>query len=107
MRQVYGAACSTNIHTYSRDVKDNIVKELFLHLFILKVMPATEADSTRVRGNTPMETLKVSTVVQVATPATSVPVYIFTGKLQGILGFTITQVLVLVDNEYDSQESVL
>ena len=32
---------------------------------------------------------------------------IFTGKLQGILGFTITQVRVLVENGYVSQASVL
>ena len=36
-----------------------------------------------------------------------VPVNIFTGTLQGIIGFTSTQVRVLVDNGYDSQESVL
>ena len=35
------------------------------------------------------------------------PVSIFTGTLQGILGFTNTQFWVLVDDEYDSQESVI
>ena len=50
--------------------------------------------------NTPIEVPKVSTVVQV-------PVNIFTGKLQGILGFSSTQVRVLVDYGHDSQESVL
>ena len=39
--------------------------------------------------------------------APSVPVNIFTGKLQGILSFTIIQVWVFVDNGYDSQEWVL
>ena len=50
--------------------------------------------------NTPTEAPQVSTVVQV-------PVNIFTGTLQGILGLTSTQVRVLVENVYDSQESVL
>ena len=36
-----------------------------------------------------------------------VPVNVFTGKLQGILGSTSTQVRVLVDNGYDIQGSVL
>ena len=36
-----------------------------------------------------------------------VPVNIFRGTLQGILGFTSTQVRILVDNGYDIQESVL
>ena len=36
-----------------------------------------------------------------------VPVNIFTGTLQGILGFASTQVWVLVDDGYDRQESVL
>ena len=50
--------------------------------------------------NPPTEAPQVSTVVQV-------PVNIFTGTLQGILGFTSTPVRVLVDDGYDSQESVL
>ena len=50
--------------------------------------------------NLPTEAPQVSTVVQV-------PVNIFTGVLQGVLGFTGTQVWVLVDNGYDSQYSVL
>ena len=36
-----------------------------------------------------------------------VPVNTFTGTLQDTLGFTSTQVRVLVDDGYDSQESVL
>ena len=35
------------------------------------------------------------------------PVSIFTGTLQGIVGFTNNQFWFLVDNEYDSQESVI
>ena len=50
--------------------------------------------------NPPIEAPQVSTVVQV-------PVNIFTGTLQGILGFTSTQVWFLVDDGYDIQESVL
>ena len=50
--------------------------------------------------NPPTEAPQVSTVVQV-------PVNIFTGTLQGILGFISTQVRVLVDDGYDSQESVI
>ena len=65
-------------------------------MFILQVIPATGADSTGVGGNPPTEAPKVSTVVQV-------PVNIFTWTLQGILGFTSTQVRVLVDDGYDSQ----
>ena len=42
----------------------------------------------------------VSTVIQIL-------VNMFTGALHGILGFTTTQVQVLVDDGYDSQESVL
>ena len=62
-------------------------------------MPETGADSTGVGENLPTEAPQVSTVVQV-------PVNIFTGTLQGILGFTSTKVRVLVDNGYDIQESV-
>ena len=71
-----------------------------MHLFILQVIPATGADSTGVGENPLTEAPQVSTVVQV-------PVNIFTGTLQGILGFTSTQVRVLVDNGYDSQELFL
>ena len=63
-------------------------------------MPETGADSTVFCVNPPTEAQKVSKVVQV-------PVNIFTVKLQGILGFTSTQVRVLVDDEYDIQKSVL
>ena len=70
-------------------------------------MPATGADSTGVGENPPTEAPQVSTVVQVATAAPSVPVNIFTGILQDIIGFTSTQVWVLVENGYDIQESVL
>ena len=55
----------------------------------------------------PTEALQVSTVVQVATAAPSVPVNVFTGVLQDILGFTSTQVRVLVEDGYYIQESVL
>ena len=50
--------------------------------------------------NNPTEAPQVSTVVQV-------PVNIFTGTLQRILSFTSTQVRVLVDYGYYSQEYVL
>ena len=50
--------------------------------------------------NTPTETPQVLTVVKV-------PVNIFTGTLKDIFGFASTQVQVLVDNVYDSQDSVL
>ena len=63
-------------------------------------MPATGADSIVVGENTPTEVPQVSTVVQV-------PVNIFTGKLQGILGFTSTQVRVLVNDGYARHDSVL
>ena len=63
-------------------------------------MPVTGTDSTGVGENPPTEAPQVSTVVQV-------PVNIFTGTLQGILGFTSNQVRVLADDGYDSQESVL
>ena len=63
--------------------------------------------SAGVGENTPTEAPQVSTVVQVATSAPPVPVNIFTGTLQDILGFAINQVRVLVDNGYYSQESVL
>ena len=63
-------------------------------------MPEPGADSTGVGENLLTEAPQVSTVVQV-------PVNIFTGPLQGILGFTSTQIWVLVDNGYDIQESVL
>ena len=63
-------------------------------------MSATGSDSTGVVENPPIEAPQVSTVVQV-------PINIFTGTLQGILGFTNTQVQVLVDDGYDRQESVL
>ena len=59
-------------------------------------MPSTVADSTGVDENIPTETTQVSTVVQV-------PANIFTGTLQGILGFTSTHVRFLVDHGYYSQ----
>ena len=58
------------------------------------------ADSTVVGENLPTEAPQVSTVVQV-------PVNIFTGTFQGILGFTSTQVRFLVDDGYYSEESVI
>ena len=63
-------------------------------------MPAIGEDSTEVGENSPTEAPQVSTVVQV-------PVNIFLGTLQSILGFTSTKVRVLVEDGYDSQESVL
>ena len=53
-------------------------------------MQATGADSTGVVENPPSEAPQVSTVVQVATDAPSVPVNILTGTLQGIIDFTST-----------------
>ena len=69
-------------------------------MFILKVTPETGADSTVVGENLSTEAPQVSTAVKV-------PVNIFTGTLQGILGLTSTQVWVLLDDGYDIQESVL
>ena len=63
-------------------------------------MPATAADSIRLGKNPPTEAPQVSMVIQV-------PVNIFTGILQGILGITSTQVRVLVDDGCDIQYSVL
>ena len=63
-------------------------------------MPATGADSTGVGKKFPTDAPQVSMVVQV-------PVNIFTGTLQGIIGFTSTQVRILVDNGYDRQQSVI
>ena len=59
-------------------------------------MSATGAYLIVVGENPPTEAPQVSTVVQV-------PVNIFTGALQGILGFASTQVRFLVVNGYDSQ----
>ena len=53
--------------------------------------------------NPPTEAPQVSMVVRVATATSSVLVNIFTDTLQGILGFTSTQIQVLVDDIYDSQ----
>ena len=107
MWPVDGATDSTKIQPFSRDVKDNTAKYLCLYLFILQVMSETGADSTEVYKNPPTEAPQVSTVVQVTMAAPSVQANIFTGTLQVILGFTNTQVWVLVDNGYDRQESVL
>ena len=63
-------------------------------------MPATGADSTGVGENPPIEASQVSMVVQF-------PVNIFTGTIQVTVGFTGTQVRVLVDDGYDSQYSVI
>ena len=63
-------------------------------------MPATGEYSTGVGENPPTEAPQVSTVVQV-------PVNIFTGILQGVLGFTSTQVRIFVYDDYDIQESVI
>ena len=57
--------------------------------------------------NPSTEVLQLSIVVQVATAAPSVPINIFKGALQGILGFNITLVRILVDNGYDIQQSFL
>ena len=81
-------------------MRDNTENYLFLHLFVLQVMPATVEGSTGVCENPPTEAPKVSTVVQVL-------INLFTGTLQGILGFTSTHVWVLVDNGHDSQESII
>ena len=63
-------------------------------------MTATGSYSTGVGANPPTEAPQFSMVVQV-------PVNIFTGTFQGILGCTSTQVRVLVDDGYDSQEYVI
>ena len=53
-------------------------------------MPAKGEDSTGVGENILTGAPQVSTVVEVATDLSSVPVNIFTGTLQGIPGFTST-----------------
>ena len=58
-------------------------------------MPETGADSTGVGKTFPTDAPQVSMVVQV-------PVNIFTGTLQGVIGFTSTQVRIFVDDGYDS-----
>ena len=63
------------------------------------MIPATGSYSTVVGKNPPTEAPQVSTVIQV-------PVNIFIETLQGILGFTSTQVWVLVTDGYDSPETV-
>ena len=70
-------------------------------------MTSTWVDSIGVGEDPPTKAPQASTVVEVATSAPSVTANIFTETLQGILGFTSTQVWVLVDNGYDSQESVI
>ena len=70
-------------------------------------MSATGADSTGSGKTFPTEAPQVSTVVQFATAESSVPVNIFTGTLQDIIGFTNTQVQILVDNGFYNQESVM
>ena len=70
-------------------------------------MSVTGSDSTGVYKNHPMEAPQVSMVVKVTMSVPSVPSNILTGTLQGILGFANTQVWVLKDDGYDSQESVL
>ena len=69
-------------------------------MFILQVMPATGADSTIGGENPPTEAPQVSMVAKV-------PVNIFMGTLQGILGFANTQVRVSVDDICDIQDSVI
>ena len=59
-------------------------------------MSETGSGSTGVYKNLSAKAPQISTVVQVTTAVTSDPVNIFTGTLQGILGFTITQVWVFV-----------
>ena len=63
-------------------------------------MPSTGAYSTGVGENPPTVAPQFLRFVQVL-------FNIFTGTIQGILGFTSNQVLVLVDDGYESQESVL
>ena len=82
-------------------------KLTILCLFILQVMSAKGSYSKGAGENLPTEVPQVSTVVQVATAAPSVSYNIFTGTLQGNFAFTITQVRVLVDDVYDSQEYLL
>ena len=78
-----------------------------MHLFILKVISETGENSIEADKNTPIEAPQASTFVQFVKAAPSVTANIFRGTLQGILGFNITQVQVLVDDGYDRQESVL
>ena len=63
-------------------------------------MLETGADSTGVGENPITEAPQVSTFVQF-------PVNIFMRTLQGIIGFTSTQVWVLVEDGYDSQDLIL
>ena len=62
-------------------------------------MPATGEDSTGVGENPATEAPQFSMVVKI-------PFNTFTGTLQGVIGFTNTQVRVLVENVYDILESI-
>ena len=70
-------------------------------------MSAIGADSTGEYAHYPTEAPQVSTVVQDTMAVTAVPVNICTGTHHNIIGITNIQVSVLVENRYDSQESVL
>ena len=79
---------------------------MFLHLFIIQFMSASWEDSPEADQNPPTDEPQVSTMVQWAGASqastnpvqvsTPVPVNVFTGTLQGTLGFTTAQIKVLV-----------
>ena len=100
-------AGSINIQPYSGDTKDDTAKLTLFSSVYFTSYTSKRSRFKRIVKNTPTEAQQVSTVVQVTTTSPSVPVNIFIGKIQGILVFTNTQVRVLVDDGYDSQEPVL
>ena len=80
-------------------------------------MSASVSDPSALDQNTITDSPQVSTVeqgvgasqasmkpVQVSTP---VPTNIFTGTLQGTLGFITSQTKVLVEDKYDTQSAVM
>ena len=87
-------------YNHTLGTRKTIRKTRFFPSIYLQIMPGKRADSTGVDKNPPTEAPQVSTVVQV-------PVNIFRRTLQVIIGLTSTQVQVLVENGYDSQEFVL
>ena len=83
----------------------------------MQVVSESVAESPEADHNPPAVSSNVSTVVQGAgdsqssrNPAqvlTTVPTNVFTRTLQGTLGFTTSQVRVLVEDIYDTQDELL
>ena len=91
---------SVKIYSHTTGRETQYDELTFFASIYLRVVSATGSDSKGVGENTPIEELQSSAVVQV-------PVNMFTGRLEGILRFTSTQVWILVENRYDIQESAL